>query len=49
VMRHIQQRSYETIAKTLGQTEHQVRALCHKGINRLRQLLQAGDQRGTDQ
>ena len=48
VMRHIEQQSYETIANALGQDEHQVRALCHKGLQRLRQLLQAGDERGTD-
>jgi RNA polymerase sigma factor (sigma-70 family) len=48
VMRHIEQQPYETIAKILGQTEHQVRALCHKGINRLRQLLQVEDERGAD-
>jgi RNA polymerase sigma factor (sigma-70 family) len=48
VMRHIEQQPYEAIAKILGQNEHQVRALCHKGINRLRQLLQSGNERGTD-
>jgi RNA polymerase sigma-70 factor (ECF subfamily) len=51
VMRHIQQQSYDTIAKILGQTEHQVRALCHKGLQRLRQLLKVGNdqagERGT--
>jgi len=45
VMRHIQQQPYDYIAKVLGQNEHQVRALCHKGLQRLRQLLQVrGDQ-----
>jgi RNA polymerase sigma-70 factor, ECF subfamily len=48
VMRHIQQQPYEAIAKTIGQTEHQVRALCHKGLQRLRQLLQVENERGTD-
>jgi RNA polymerase sigma-70 factor, ECF subfamily len=48
VMRHIHQQPYGTIAKTIGQTEHQVRALCHKGLQRLRQLLQVGNERGTD-
>jgi RNA polymerase sigma factor (sigma-70 family) len=51
VMRHIQQQPYDTIAKVLGQTEHQVRALCHKGLQRLRQLLQVQvdqtDKKGT--
>jgi RNA polymerase sigma-70 factor (ECF subfamily) len=52
VMRHIQQQSYDTIAKVLGQTEHQARALCHKGLQRLRQLLRVQDdqvgKKGTD-
>jgi RNA polymerase sigma-70 factor, ECF subfamily len=43
VMRHIEQQSYEAIAKVFGQTEHQVRALCNKGLQRLRQLLQVED------
>jgi RNA polymerase sigma-70 factor (ECF subfamily) len=43
VMRHIEQQSYEAIAEVLGQNEHQVRALCHKGLQRLRQLLQVED------
>jgi RNA polymerase sigma factor (sigma-70 family) len=50
VMRHIEQQSYDYIANVLGQTEHQARALCHKGLQRLRQLLQVEDrmdERGT--
>jgi RNA polymerase sigma factor (sigma-70 family) len=43
VMRYIEQQSYETIAKVLGQTEHQARALCHKGLQGLRRLLQVAD------
>jgi len=39
VMRHIQQQSYEDIAQQMGKTAHQVRALCHKAINRLRDML----------
>jgi RNA polymerase sigma-70 factor (ECF subfamily) len=52
VMRHIQQQSYDYIAKVLGQNEHQVRALCYKGLQHLRQLLQVRDdqvdQKGAD-
>ena len=48
VMRHIEQQPYEVIAKVLGQNEHQVRALCHKGLQRLRQILHVEDERGTD-
>ena len=48
VMRHIEQQPYEAIAKVLGQDEHQARALCHKGLQRLRQILHVEDERGTD-
>lgn len=40
VMRYIQQQSYDYMARVFGQTEHQKRALCHKGLQRLRELLQ---------
>ena len=36
VMRYIEQRSFEEIAKTINKDTHQVRALCSKGIQRLR-------------
>lgn len=39
VMRYIQQQPYDDIAEQMGKTPHQVRALCHKAINRLRDLL----------
>jgi RNA polymerase sigma-70 factor (ECF subfamily) len=39
VMRYIQQQPYDDIAKQIGKTPHQVRALCFKAINRLRDLL----------
>ena len=39
VMHYIQQQSYEDIAKQINKTTHQVRALCHNAINRLRDLL----------
>jgi len=40
VMRYIQQQPYEDIAEQMNKTTHQVRALCHKAINRLRDLLE---------
>ena len=39
VMRYIQQDSYETIAEQLGKTPHQIRALCFRALNRLRDTL----------
>jgi RNA polymerase sigma factor (sigma-70 family) len=39
VMRYIQQQSYDDIAEQMSKTSHQVRALCYKAINRLRDLL----------
>ena len=39
VMRYIQQQSYDQIAQQLGKTAHHVRALCSKGMNRLRDIL----------
>ena len=42
VMRYIQQESYDCIAEQLGKTPHQVRALCSKALNRLRDLLGRG-------
>lgn len=39
VMRYIKQQPYDDIAEWMGKTPHQVRALCHKAINRLRDLL----------
>ena len=40
VMRYIQQESYETIAEQLGKSSHQVRALCSRAINHLRDMLE---------
>jgi RNA polymerase sigma factor (sigma-70 family) len=42
VMRHIEQQSYEQIAKRFGKNQHQVRALCFKTRARLRELLGIG-------
>ena len=39
VMRHIQQESFQDIAEQLGKSEHQVRALCHKAMGKLLQIL----------
>ena len=39
VMRYIQQQSYDYIARQLGKTPHQVRALCSKALNHLRKVL----------
>lgn len=36
VMHYIQQEPYEVIAERLGKTQHQVRALCSRAVNRLR-------------
>ncbi len=39
VLHYLQQEPYEAVAAQLGKTSHQVRALCHKGIVRLRRLV----------
>jgi len=39
VMRYIQQQQYDDIAQQMGKTPHQVRALCHKAINRMRDIF----------
>jgi len=39
VMRFVEEESYETIAKRLGKTSHQVRGLCHSAVKNLRLLL----------
>lgn len=38
-MRYIQQDSYDTIAAQFGKTAHQARALCHKALAQLRDLV----------
>jgi RNA polymerase sigma-70 factor (ECF subfamily) len=38
-MRYIQQDSYDTMAAQLGKTAHQARALCHKALAELRELV----------
>ena len=39
VMRYIQQQSYDDIARQIGKTPHQVRAMCSRSIGRLRDML----------
>ena len=39
VMRYIQQQSYDDIARQMGKTSHQVRAMCSRSIGRLRDML----------
>ena len=39
VMRYIQQHSYDDIARQMGKTSHQVRAMCSRSIIRLRGML----------
>ncbi len=39
VMRYIQQKSYDDIARQMGKTSHQVRAMCSRSIGRLRDIL----------
>ncbi|MHC4556319.1 MAG: RNA polymerase sigma factor [Planctomycetota bacterium] len=41
IMRYIQQESYDYIAEQLGKTSHQVRALCSRALNHLREILGA--------
>jgi RNA polymerase sigma-70 factor (ECF subfamily) len=42
VMRYVQQSSFEDIALQLGKSQHQVRALCSKGMRQLRKMFQTG-------
>ncbi len=39
VMRHIEEESYEQIAKKLGKTQHQVRGMCFRALTRVRDLV----------
>jgi RNA polymerase sigma factor (sigma-70 family) len=46
VLHYLQQQDYAEIAKQLGKTEHQVRALCSKALGQLQTILHtAADQR----
>ncbi len=47
VMRYIQQESYDDIAKQMGKTSHQVRALCSRSICRLRNMLGSNHRQST--
>jgi len=48
VLHYIEQLSYTEIAEQLGATPHQIRAVCHKGIRRLRHVMgaQSDDKKG---
>jgi RNA polymerase sigma factor (sigma-70 family) len=39
IMRHVEGWEYEGIAHTLGKTAHQVRAIAHRAITQLRELM----------
>lgn len=39
VLRHIEERSFADVGASLGKSEHQVRALCHKAVRRIREIL----------
>jgi RNA polymerase sigma-70 factor (ECF subfamily) len=39
VLRHLERQSYEEIARQVGKTAHQTRALAHKALEKLRTML----------
>jgi RNA polymerase sigma-70 factor (ECF subfamily) len=47
VMRYLQQESYDNIAKQLGKTSHQVRALCSRAIRSLRDVLDSNEHKSS--
>lgn len=42
VMRYIEEQSYEEIGAAIGTSSHQVRALCSRGIKKLKERLRTG-------
>jgi RNA polymerase sigma-70 factor, ECF subfamily len=40
VMRYLHEQDYATMGRQLGRTPHQVRALCHKALRRLRRIAE---------
>jgi len=42
VMHYIEEQSYEEIGEAIGTSSHQVRALCSRGINKLKERLRTG-------
>jgi RNA polymerase sigma-70 factor (ECF subfamily) len=44
IMRYLDQQDYASIAKHVEKTEHQVRALCAKGLTQVRAIMQAADE-----
>ncbi len=49
VMRYIQQESYDNIARQMGKTSHQVRAMCSRSIGRLRDILGSNHKQSATQ
>ena len=49
IMRYIQQESYDDIARQMGKTSHQVRAICSRSIGRLRDMLGANHRQSATQ
>lgn len=47
VMRYLQQESYDNIAEQLGKTSHQVRALCSRAIQNLRDVLGSNEHKSS--
>ena len=47
VLRYLEECSYEDISNMLDKTPHQVRALCHKAITKLRKMQIASAKTGT--
>jgi RNA polymerase sigma factor (sigma-70 family) len=45
VLHYIEQLSYDDIAVQLCRTPHQVRAVCHKGVQRLKELMRISQNR----
>lgn len=43
VMRYVEQESYEAVGRGIGRTAHQARAVCHKAVRQIRQMLAEED------
>lgn len=48
VLRYLERQSFDTIAQQLDKTPHQVRAICHKGIVRLRSAMNENSSAGAE-
>ena len=49
IRRYIQQESYDHIAEQMGKTSHQVRAICSRAVNHLRDVLGCDHRRFSQQ